>query len=218
MTQEISDYLLIRYAFLEFDSNTIIDSIQSKETYEKMIDTIANIIQEENYFLIDDEMPKKISNVIKEYRFVYKEKKIIEKTNYIIEKLNDYKSMTLNRKNNLIKRWIKEETTNRRLPILYSNIETLKDLIIFDAECTLKIRNNENIELKGDDVIKYISFFNIVKTKSNNNLEEKFNSSNIYLLNEITKLKKYPLLIKSIAKKSLKSYEKEKRLVKELKN
>lgn len=208
MTQEISDYLLIRYAFLEFDSEDIINTIDSIDTYEPLIKTISSIMQEEDFFLIDETMQRKIQDVFLKYRFKYRNKELTRETNYIIERLNDYKKMSESRKKDLIKRWIKEESQKRCLPLAYSSMENLKELIVFDAECIIKIRTDNGIDLINDEVIKYLSFFNLIRSKSKNDMGEKFYESNRKLIEEVSKEKEFSYTIKSMAKKTLKKMNK----------
>lgn len=218
MILEISDYLLIRYMFLDCENEDIIKNVNSIETYQPIIKAISSIMQEEDFFLIDDKMPKKIEYLIQKYRFTYRTKELARETNYIIERLNDYKQLSQSRKNYLIKEWVKKESKERGLPSKYSVMENLTELIVFDAECIMNAKNSGKINLAGDDAIKYISFFNLIRNKFNIDLNNEFYTSNILLIDKVAKEKGFSYFARSMAKKSVKSCEKQKRLVKKLEN
>ncbi len=170
MTQEILDYLLIRSALVNNTSQKIIQEIKDKEEYSYLVNNISQLMQKEDFLLLQDDFPDKVSDIIQSHRFEYNyDKKLNEEINYIIDRLKQYQIMTLNHKKELINSWVKQESENRKLPKIYHNSNALLYLISLDAfYFNQMIDGNFIIQ----NIIEYLSLVNIIMNEFSTVFEE----------------------------------------------
>ena len=171
MIQETFDCLLTRAYFMNNDEDEILESIDSKETFDSIIYRASCLMQEEDFFLIKDEYQNKLRRLIGEFRFEYNDSSINEDINYIIGRLNDYKNMSQERKNYLIEQFYNGQYAIRNLPRPYqvrSNIDTFMR-IDFSTLIQLfpNIKGTESVELSCEILndVEYISFINMLLNK-----------------------------------------------------
>ena len=214
MIQEIYDCLLTRAFFINNDDEEIIDSIDSKEAFVYLLERVSKVMQQEDFFLIKKEYQDKLSLVIQEFRFKYNDASINEDINYIIGRLNDYKSMSDNRKEYLINQFYKNEYAIRNLPKPYQlpcNIDKFMQFdfftltqLFFESEDT----NDNGIEIV--DLTEFVSFMNILLNKCNEAFQlDEFCDATITNLNRLLDVPNLPLFTLFYIKKTLKNVEKQ---------
>ena len=156
MTQEIYSYLLIRnYLALENDEYSLENEDNPKDQYAFFVNTVAELMQKENYPLVFEDMQMEINDIIQKYRFTYmKDKDLNENINYIITRLSEYKQMPTSRKNYLLKDWYKSEYKKRLLPFKYCNYDYVNILLLCDFH---------NYEMLGDkfEVDNFVGSFSL---------------------------------------------------------
>lgn len=183
MTQEISGYLLIRSFLLVNDTNELIEKAGDRESFGYIVKNIVQLIMKEDYFLITDDLIRKVFDFINYYRSIYiNDKEINDNVNYIIRKLNEYKNMDFNTKKFLGQKWLKEEMMVRELPKEYQNIEVVLNLIVMDNTFTLALYgfNDSLVPTTNLEIIEYLSLVNLIM----NRFPEMFEQMNILALIE----------------------------------
>ena len=83
MIQETFDCLLTRAFFINNEEDEILAAIDSKSSFAYLIKRVSNLMQQEDFFLLNIELQHKLSAVIRDYRFKYGDDSIIEDINYI---------------------------------------------------------------------------------------------------------------------------------------
>lgn len=110
MIQEILDYLLIRSFLINSTEKEIVESVTDEETFSYLLNSIYNLMQDENFVLTSPALYDRVLAFITKYRFDYiKNKEYCEKMNYIIGRLHDYTLMSANRKKDIMYNWVEEE-------------------------------------------------------------------------------------------------------------
>lgn len=212
MTQEILDYLLIRSLLANSTSEEIINMIENKEIFVYLINSIASLMQQEDFILINHDYQEKVSDIVQSHRFDYnQDKDLNEQMNYIIGRLKEYEAMSFNRKQYLINSWMKQEFKNRGLPWIYQTPETLFCLISLDMKYFQQMI--ELKELKIDNLIEYFSILNIILNKfpntfSNDPLFLEIHKKNCMMIQEIPQIPhSIQKMNKKIVKKLKENYE-----------
>ncbi len=211
MIQEILDYLLTRCLLLNSTSQELIDNITDKETFSYVVKNISNLMQKEDFVLIDRSLQEKVSDIIQSHRFDYnKDKELNAEMNYIIGRLQDYKSMSTNRKNMLIYNWIKQETEVRGLPVYYREINILLNLVCYDAFYMKNMLCSSNGQTEIDNVVEYLSLINLILNKYTTFFDENQNLLKLTIENceIIAEIKKIPKFILKMDKDLLKKLNK----------
>lgn len=172
MIQEILDYLLIRSFLINSSEEEIIGVIETEENFAYILNSIYELMQEENFIFTSHFLCHKVQAFINKYRFDYiKNKEYCEKMNYIIDRFNEYNAMSDHRKKVIVNDWIEEEVKARELPRLYKNVYSLINLISSDMKYFQgMISVGEPFEI--DNVIEYVSLINIMMNKFSNIFEE----------------------------------------------
>jgi len=177
MTLEISDYLLTRSILVNNTKEELIESVNDEETFSYMLNSICQLMEEENFILTHAGLCERVSTFINEYRFDYiKNKDYCEKMNYIIGRLQDYNMMSDKRKQDIIDNWVENESEARGLPKCYRNQKNLFELISLDMYYFIgMISFNEPFVVES--IIEYASLVNIIMNK----FPESFDEDHLFL-------------------------------------
>ena len=223
MTLEIYDYLWIRNVLIALEAEDLLDNITNQEEYTFVVKCISNLLKEEDFPLAFPKSQSKIEKIIEKHRFEYADKALTQDINSIICKLNEYKSMSFEKKNNLVNKFYNDEITARKLAFTYSrSIETINCLIQNDIHTyrsifCADINENEPVELTVMDILDYASLTNLIMAKYPDFFEkEHYTKNTINNLSQLATIKAIPFDIKTSIKKTLKELSKDDKKVKRL--
>lgn len=212
MILEIYDYLWIRNALLGLDVKQLNQNITTKEEYIFVIKCITNLMETEDFPLAFPQTQEKISEIVQTNRFKYNDKQIVEDINYIIERLNEYKSMSKERRQHLIKEFYVQELKVRDIPFPYNtskevvdcliqtDIHTFRDIFCYDASAEPK-----PMSLNIEDILDYASLTNLLLNKYPTFFEDETMAKNtVHNLDQLVEIRKLPYAIRKNIKKVIK--------------
>ena len=166
MIREILDCSLIKKMFLDSSIEEIIVSYQEEENLEKMCQYICQIMNEDDFFLSDDQLIRKLDEFIYCTRFSKKHSSnIIYLENQIIIQLRQYKSMSALEKSYARKAFIGEEVTTRDLSFFYNREDCMHLIHNFIRRDYDNIINLLHFTYHGMNYEEVCSVINLLKNR-----------------------------------------------------
>ena len=214
MIQETYDCLLTRAYFINNTEEEILESIDSKDTFISLIKRVADVMEQEDFFLTKQEYQEKLRSVLREYRFNYNDKSIFEDINYIVGRLNVYETMKEEKKNYLIDKFYKNEYAIRNLPIMYHVPSNIDKFMQYDFTTLVQLfPDTVNKESDGTleifSVAEFVSLMNILLNKHSEIFAlDGFVDTTINNLNELLDSTKLPFYTLLYIKKTIKNVKK----------
>lgn len=222
MTLEIYSYLLIRNVLISFDSKTLNENIKTHEEYINIIKGLTELIKHEDIALAFADMPDKIADIVQSHRFKFDNSKIRDEINYIIQIINQYKSMNINKKIDLVTNFYEKEAEKRCLPAKYANsVQLINNLIEEDIYTYQEIFScyetgeAKQLQLDEFDVLSFVSLTNLINSEDSEFFSDQDVRNNIiHDLKQLASIRKLDRNIRNYIKETIKNLEpqKQKRL------
>ena len=188
MTLEIYSYLLIRTYLIQDEIALTYQGVEDKrEQFKYFIDSIAMVMENEDFIAINPKIQEDINRIIQESRFDFiGDKEINGQVNFIISRLNEYKLMSDKKKKWLAHDFYKDEYNDRLLPFKYRKYKYVEEFITYDYAnlCAMigptKIEEFEGYyetdNAKVSVVISYLATINLIMSRAPETIsdEEKY--------------------------------------------
>lgn len=224
MTLEIYSYLLIRNVLISFDSKTINENIRTHEEYTNIIKGLSELMKYEDFALVSSNLSDKILDIVQYHRFKFDNKEILDDINNIIQKINQYRTMDINKKIDLLTEFYEKESKKRNLPAKYANSVPLINSLIEDDIYTYKAifkcyetGEVKHLALDEYDIISYNSLINLINYEEPDFFtNEVVRDNTINILKQISSVRRLNHNIRDNIKETIQNLEpqKEKRLLK----